>query len=104
MPPFGWLRANAPAPDPAADVLQELQIRPRRLEHVPVLAGRVPDLRIVIDHLGKPPIMARRFGAVELAACTCRSNAKCLKGIGSRCWQGRPLDGSDHRAIHQLRA
>jgi L-fuconolactonase len=33
-------------------------ILPRHLEHVPVLARRVPDLRIVIDHLGKPPIAA----------------------------------------------
>jgi L-fuconolactonase len=33
-------------------------ILPRHLEHVPVFARRVPDLRIVIDHLGKPPIAA----------------------------------------------
>ncbi|MBO0682075.1 MAG: amidohydrolase family protein [Candidatus Dormibacteraeota bacterium] len=36
-------------------------IRPRHLEHVPQVARRVPDLRIVIDHLGKPPIQAREF-------------------------------------------
>jgi L-fuconolactonase len=29
---------------------------PRHLEHVPVLAERVPELRIAIDHLAKPPI------------------------------------------------
>jgi len=40
------------------DVLQELQILPRHLEHVPVFAERVPDLGIVSDHLGKPPLMA----------------------------------------------
>jgi L-fuconolactonase len=34
---------------------------PRHLEHVPVIAQRVPELRIVIDHLGKPPITAREF-------------------------------------------
>ena len=33
-------------------------ILPRHLEHVPLIAQRVPDLRIVIDHLGKPPIGA----------------------------------------------
>lgn len=33
-------------------------ILPRHLEHVPVVARRIPDLRIVIDHLGKPPIAA----------------------------------------------
>jgi L-fuconolactonase len=33
-------------------------ILPRHLEHVPLIAQHVPDLRIVIDHLGKPPIAA----------------------------------------------
>jgi L-fuconolactonase len=36
-------------------------ILPRHLEHVPLVAQRVPDLRIVIDHLGKPPIAAGEF-------------------------------------------
>jgi L-fuconolactonase len=31
-------------------------VLPRHLEHVPVLAARYPDLRLVIDHLAKPPI------------------------------------------------
>jgi len=31
-------------------------VLPRHLEHVPTLAERHPDLRIVIDHLSKPPI------------------------------------------------
>jgi L-fuconolactonase len=36
-------------------------ILPRHLQHVPRLADRVPKLRIVIDHLGKPPISAANF-------------------------------------------
>jgi L-fuconolactonase len=65
-------------PDPdwimRPDVLQGLQILatrgltfdyvgilPRHLEHVAAFARRVPDLRIVIDHLGKPPIAAGGF-------------------------------------------
>jgi L-fuconolactonase len=36
-------------------------ILPRHLAHVPLVAQRVPDLRIVIDHLGKPPIASRGF-------------------------------------------
>jgi L-fuconolactonase len=36
-------------------------ILPRHLEHVPLIAQHVPDLRIVIDHLGKPPIAAGEF-------------------------------------------
>jgi L-fuconolactonase len=31
-------------------------VLPRHLEHVPTLSERHPDLRIVIDHLSKPPI------------------------------------------------
>ena len=31
-------------------------VLPRHLEHVPTLVERHPDLRIVIDHLAKPPI------------------------------------------------
>jgi L-fuconolactonase len=31
-------------------------VLPRHLEHVPVIAERLPELRMVIDHLAKPPI------------------------------------------------
>lgn len=31
-------------------------VLPRHLEHVPVLADRFPQLKLVIDHLAKPPI------------------------------------------------
>lgn len=31
-------------------------ITDRHLRHVPLIARQIPDLRIVIDHLGKPPI------------------------------------------------
>ena len=36
-----------------------VSVLPRHLEHVPVLCERVPELRIVIDHLSKPPIKER---------------------------------------------
>ena len=42
-------------------VFDYVGILPRHLEHVPFLAERIPDLRIVIDHLGKPPIASRTF-------------------------------------------
>ena len=65
-------------PDPdwvlRPDVLQGLQvlaargltfdyvgILPRHLQHVAELARRVPDLRIAIDHLGKPPIASKEL-------------------------------------------
>lgn len=33
-----------------------VSVLPRHLEHVPTLVDRVPELRMVIDHLSKPPI------------------------------------------------
>jgi L-fuconolactonase len=34
----------------------------RHLEHIPRLSHLVPDLRIIIDHLGKPPILSPNCG------------------------------------------
>ena len=39
----------------------DLLLQPGQLKHVPTLAGRVPELPLVIDHLAKPPIRAGRF-------------------------------------------
>jgi L-fuconolactonase len=36
-------------------------ILPRHLEHVPAIAAAAPGLRVIIDHLGKPPIAAREW-------------------------------------------
>jgi len=36
-------------------------VLPRHLEHVPVLAARNPELRLVIDHLAKPPIRQQEW-------------------------------------------
>ncbi len=38
---------------------------PLHLGHVPTLADRFPDLRIVIDHLAKPPVGTADLGAWE---------------------------------------
>jgi len=35
-------------------------VYPAHLKHVPLLGERVPDLRMVIDHLAKPPIREKR--------------------------------------------
>jgi L-fuconolactonase len=41
----------------AADVSMDIvSVLPRHLEHVPAIADRHPALRLVIDHLSKPPI------------------------------------------------
>jgi L-fuconolactonase len=42
-------------------VFDYVGILPRHLEHLPTLAERIPELRIVVDHLGKPPITAGKF-------------------------------------------
>ena len=51
-------------------------ILPRHLAHVPVLAERLPGLRIVIDHLAKPPITTGSFEpwASQLAAAAAAPN------------------------------
>jgi len=43
-------------------VFDVVAVYPNHLEHVPTLAERVPDLRMVIDHLAKPPI---KEGVIE---------------------------------------
>ncbi len=35
---------------------------PNQLKHVPTLAEKIPDLKMVIDHLAKPPIKNREMG------------------------------------------
>lgn len=49
---------------------------PRHLEHVPGLAEELPELRIVIDHLAKPPIAAAELEpwATQLAAAAAHTN------------------------------
>jgi L-fuconolactonase len=39
----------------------DLLLRPEHLKLVPRIAERVPDLRMVIDHIAKPPIAAQRM-------------------------------------------
>jgi len=61
LPDPDWILR--PDVDEGLSVLEEagvsfdyVAVLPRHLEHVPVLAERHPGLRIVIDHLSKPPI------------------------------------------------
>jgi L-fuconolactonase len=42
-------------------VFDVVAVLPRHLEHVPVIAERQPSLRMVIDHLAKPPILEGRM-------------------------------------------
>ena len=47
----------------------DLLVQPEHLRYVPVVAERVPDLRMVVDHIAKPPIKAGaiRDWAADLA-------------------------------------
>jgi L-fuconolactonase len=36
-------------------------VLPEHLLHIPTLAEKIPSLRMVIDHLGKPPIKAKQM-------------------------------------------
>lgn len=68
------------------DVSFDVVAMPAHLRHVPVLAERVPGLRMVIDHLGKPPIAS---GEWEPWASLLRSAAECpgvcakISGLGT---------------------
>lgn len=44
-------------------IAYDLLLRPEHLNLVPRIAERVPDLRMVIDHIAKPPIAAQRMDA-----------------------------------------
>ena len=39
-----------------ADLAYDLLLRPHHLKYVPPLADKVPELRMVVDHIAKPPI------------------------------------------------
>ena len=59
------------------DVVFEIPaVFPRHLAHVPALADELPGLRIVIDHLGKPPIASGKLEpwAAQLAAAAAYPN------------------------------
>jgi L-fuconolactonase len=68
------------------DISFDVVAQVRHLRHVPVLAERVPGLRMVIDHLGKPEIAA---GHWEPWASLLRAAAECpgvhakISGLGT---------------------
>jgi L-fuconolactonase len=45
----------------AFDLPFDLVVYPKHLKLIPVVADEVPDLRMVLDHLGKPPIASREM-------------------------------------------
>lgn len=65
---------------------------PRHLGHVPALAEAAPDLAIVIDHLGKPPVASgevRPWATAFRAACAPPQVRAKLSGLGTEARPGR---------------
>lgn len=61
------------------DVPFDLLLKPRHLRHVPRLSGRLPRLRMVIDHIAKPFIKDQVLEpwATEMAAAAANPNVWC---------------------------
>lgn len=72
-------------------------VLPRHLEHVPALAERVPGLRMVIDHLAKPPIKDRGWepwASLLARAAECPGVYAKVSGLNtaaSEGWTGEEL-------------
>ena len=71
---LGGLRALA-----ARGVSYDLLIHPRHLKYVDTLAQNCPGLRLVVDHLGKPPIASGQIGewSREIKALAMHGNISC---------------------------
>lgn len=83
-------------------------VLPRHLEHVPMLAERHPDLRMVIDHLAKPPIKDRGWQpwADRLAATAACPNVYAkLSGLNTAAdWASWTADDLRPYVEHALQA
>ncbi len=79
---------------------------PNHLKHVPFLAEQVPDLRMVIDHLAKPPIKDKGWEpwASQLAAAAACPNVYAkLSGLNTAAspdWSSSELQRYIDFAIH----
>src|SRR6516225_4377836 len=70
-------------------------ILPRHLEHVPTLAELLPALRIVVDHLGKPPIAGGFEPWASLLAAAAKARNVFAKLSGLDAGQGDRWSASD---------
>ncbi|MEV4089049.1 amidohydrolase family protein [Nonomuraea fuscirosea] len=82
----------------AADLpFDVVAVLPRHLEHVPVLAERVPGLRMVIDHLAKPPIREKSWepwASLLARAAACPGVYAKVSGLNTAAapdWTGEDL-------------
>ncbi|MEV0164771.1 amidohydrolase family protein [Nonomuraea fuscirosea] len=82
----------------AADLpFDVVAVLPRHLEHVPVLAERVPGLRMVIDHLARPPIREKGWepwASLLARAAACPGVYAKVSGLNTAAapdWTGEDL-------------
>jgi L-fuconolactonase len=69
-----------------ADLTYDLLLRPHHLKYVPPLADRIPELRMVVDHIAKPPIATGEIEPWLPASRPSRRYPACT----SRYWEWLP--------------
>jgi L-fuconolactonase len=92
-------------------VLELVCVYPLHLGDVPELAHRFPNLRIVIDHLGKPPLATERMGdwaallsrAAELPNVYAKVSGLNTM-LASRDWTGSDLEAAVQVAVDRFGA
>ena len=84
---------------------------PNHLKHVPLIAEKIPNLRMVIDHLAKPPIRDKQMGewAKQLAEAACYPNVYAkISGLNTAAnwssWSAEDLKPYIEYAIKQFGA
>jgi len=92
-------------------IFEVVAVFPNHLKHVPTLAERVPNLRMVIDHLAKPPIKSGDLEtwATQLAAAARYPNVSAkVSGLNTAAdwesWSAADLKPSIDTALRQFGA
>jgi len=90
-------------------IFEVVAVFPNHLKHVPLLAERLPNLRMVIDHLAKPPIKDREMEpwASQLAAAARYPNVYAkVSGLNTAAdwqnWSGADLKPYVDVAVEQF--
>ena len=110
LPEPDWIvnPALAPALQAMSDaaLVFDALVKPAHLPHILTLAGRYPDLRIVIDHAAKPDIAARQWQpwADGMAQIARQTHAMCkLSGLMTQAGPAPQFDALQPYAAHVLK-
>ena len=109
LPDAGWILQPALAPALRAmagcDLVFDALVKPAHLPHLLTLAQRHPDLRLVIDHAGKPDIGAAQWQpwADAMARLASQTGAYCkLSGLLTEAGPGPARGAVQPWAAHVL--